>query len=206
MRKGFCLGDGLCLLGAASESMHLFRLRALASDRFPAIQLQAAKTALGAALCGVWLAADLGTGRAHFSSLWPGWANPLAWGILLFAALVPGAVADVCCARAITKVSATTADVILSTECVFAALIAFLLLGERLGSRGLSGAGLLMAAALLAVGAESGQLTLAGLLRRLKFRRQGSLPKEGSSEVIPMRDPQEGFSKGSTDNSNLADS
>jgi drug/metabolite transporter (DMT)-like permease len=157
MHKGFGLGDVLCLVGAACESMHLFRLRSFARQRFPAVQLQTAKTAFGAALFGAWLAGDVATGSADVAALWPGWARPLPWGILLFNAVVPGALADVWCVKAIGRVSATTADVILSMECVFAAAIAFLLLGERLGPRGFCGAAFLIAAAILAVAAESGK-------------------------------------------------
>merc|ERR1719159_2383861 len=62
IQTGFGTGDILCLLGAVCWSMQLFRLGRLARLQLPAIQLQAAKTALVAPY-GAWVLADVLAGN-----------------------------------------------------------------------------------------------------------------------------------------------
>ena len=79
-----------------------------------------------------WWAAPAGVVAAP----WAGWANPVAWAVLLFTAVVPGYLADVCQAKGQESVSASESQVLLAGEPLFAAVFGAALLGESLGDVG----------------------------------------------------------------------
>ena len=62
--------------------------------------------------------------------MWAGWRNPLAWLLLLYSAVGPGAIADVLQNVGQTSVTAAEANVILCAEPVFTALCSRVFLGE----------------------------------------------------------------------------
>mmetsp|Transcript_64801 Transcript_64801/g.163178 ORF Transcript_64801/g.163178 Transcript_64801/m.163178 type:complete len:419 (-) Transcript_64801:150-1406(-) len=149
--QGFNLGDLMCLASAATWSAYILRLGVLSRQGLPPVQLQAAKTLLLCPFYAAWMVADwLLVRHCALLDLWPGFGSPVAWGILLFSAIGPGALGDIWMQRASDKVSGSTTNVILSTEPLFAAVFAAVLLGERLGSFGYLGAGLIFLAAVLA--------------------------------------------------------
>ena len=152
----FSLGDLLCLGGAVSWSMYIFRLSSV-GDRFPELPLQALKTLLLAGLYGGWCGASAVTayasgGMEAVGSLWTGWRSLSAWGLLLFSAIGPGALADVLQQLGQSKVSAAEANVILCAEPIFTAVCARILLGELTSPQEKLGGSLIVLAALLASG------------------------------------------------------
>lgn len=149
--RGFSFGDLLCVGSAVTWSAYIFRLSALSRRNLPSVQLQAAKTALLCVLYLAWTLFDwIFVRRCPLLELWPGCTSPLAWGILIFSAVGPGALGDVWMQRASDSVSAATATVILATEPLFAAVLAGVVLGERLGTCGILGGCLIVGAALCA--------------------------------------------------------
>ena len=93
-----------------------------------------------------WWAAPAGVVAAP----WAGWANPVAWAVLLFTAVVPGYLADVCQAKGQESVSASESQVLLAGEPLFAAVFGAALLGESLGTWGYVGGAGLVAGVILA--------------------------------------------------------
>ena len=150
---GFSTGDILCLAGAACWSMYIFRVSAIGrrKEKLPDVELQAAKTFLMVALYSVWCGVDwIFVRKCPLVALWPGWRSANAWAILLFSGLLPGAFADVWMQKGSSGVSASTTNVLLSAEPLFAAAFANILLGEVLGPKGLIGGALIVTAAVLA--------------------------------------------------------
>jgi len=152
----FSTGDLLVLGGALAWSMYLFRIASV-GRRYAEIPLQSIKTTLLATLYSVWFgfsALQLAlTEGATISALWPGWKNMTAWALLLYSAVGPGAIADVLQQQGQKEVSASEANVILSSEPVFTAICARLILGEITSTSENIGGGLIVLGALLASGA-----------------------------------------------------
>ena len=180
---GVGVGDALCLGGAACWSLYILRLGTL-GDRFPEMKLQAAKTWMLAAMYAAWAAwaaAGLawrtgggGSIEAVVAGLWPGWASPSAWALLMFSAVGPGAVADVLQAVGQRGVGAAEASILLCAEPLFTAATAALVLGEVTTARDKMGGGLILLAALVASGAFSrGMVGGAGTwrVRRSRFAK-----------------------------------
>jgi drug/metabolite transporter (DMT)-like permease len=153
------LGDGLALGGAATSSLYIYRIGEMGKQGLSSDLTQAVKVALIGALYCVWAAVDgarlisSGAASTWAAALWPGWRSGLAWLVLAYSALVPGALADVLQARGQKKVSAAEAQVLLGAEPLWTAVLGMALLGERLGAPGWAGAGLIVLAVLLASGA-----------------------------------------------------
>jgi len=147
---GFNFGDLLVLGSAATWSLYIVRLGDIARFGLPDVDLQAAKTALMVGMYGAWAYADWALRGGPVVALWPGWADPRAWALLAFSGVFPGALADVWMQRGAAGVSASAANVLLSAEPLFAAVLARVLLGEVLGPRGAVGAALVVAAAVIA--------------------------------------------------------
>ena len=153
------LGDALALGGAATSSLYIYRIGEMGKQGLSSDLTQAVKVALIGALYCVWAAVDgarlvsSGAASTWAAALWPGWRSGLAWAVLAYSALVPGALADVLQARGQTKVSAAEAQVLLGAEPLWTAVLGMALLGERLGASGWAGAGLIVLAVLLASGA-----------------------------------------------------
>lgn len=150
-------GDGLVLGGALCWSFYLLRLSrasSAANNRhqidFPALDLQAIKTFLLAIMYTGWwcVSSCLRTNTASSGST-PWWTSGAAWFWLAISAIGPGAVADVLQQKGQQQVSATEANVIMSSEPVFTALSGFLLLGEKLATREVTGGAMILLAALV---------------------------------------------------------
>mmetsp|Transcript_104832 Transcript_104832/g.313181 ORF Transcript_104832/g.313181 Transcript_104832/m.313181 type:complete len:447 (-) Transcript_104832:75-1415(-) len=155
--SGFNMGDIMCLASAATWSAYIFRLGILSRRSLPSVPLQAAKTAFLCVLYFGWVLVDwLFFRQCSLLELWPGFAAPAAWAILLFSAIGPGALGDVWMQHASDRVSAATANVLLAMESLFAAGFAAVLLGERLGGRGLVGAVLIFAAVVVVGSSDRG--------------------------------------------------
>lgn len=75
--------------------------------------------------------------------------GPAAWGLILYMALVPTAVAYAVFLYALRFVTATASGILVLVEPLTAAILASLLFGEALGPWGLAGGGLLIAAVVL---------------------------------------------------------
>jgi drug/metabolite transporter (DMT)-like permease len=141
----FQVGDLLCLGGALSWSLYIFRLSYC--ELFDEIELQAAKTFFLAVLYTGWFAA------AYIQSetcLWEGWTSLVAWALLFYSALGPGTLADVMQQKGQGTVTAAEANVILSMEPVFTAIMGRLFLGEVTSMQDRFGGGLIILAALIA--------------------------------------------------------
>jgi drug/metabolite transporter (DMT)-like permease len=77
--------------------------------------------------------------------------------ILIFTAVVPGYLADVCQAKGQESVDASESQVLLAGEPLFAAVMGAALLGESLGTYGYVGGAGLVAGAILAGLDEGGE-------------------------------------------------
>ena len=155
-------GDIMILLGALSWSTYIFRTSKLASS-YPELDLQFTKTALLAVMYGGWFLYTIITtlssaGTSFFASgwlealtpLWSGWASPFVWGLLIYSAIGPGAVADLLQQKGQQETSASESNIILTMESVFAAVCAFVLLGEVSSIQEIGGGLLIVVAAILA--------------------------------------------------------
>jgi drug/metabolite transporter (DMT)-like permease len=143
---GFGFGDYLVLTGALCWSCYIFRLSAI-GDSYDEIQLQALKTVFMAVFYTIWfILAQI----ASPVSLWPGWASPLAWLILLYSAAGPGSIADILQQKGQAVVAAAESNVLISMEPVFTSILGRILLGEATSLLEKLGGGLIIAAAVLA--------------------------------------------------------
>eukprot|EP00929_Paragymnodinium_shiwhaense_P073729 TRINITY_DN37670_c0_g2_i1.p1 TRINITY_DN37670_c0_g2~~TRINITY_DN37670_c0_g2_i1.p1 ORF type:complete len:406 (-),score=68.17 TRINITY_DN37670_c0_g2_i1:646-1863(-) len=154
---GFNRGDLFCLGGAVGWSFYIFRLavwekrRSSAANQPSALELQAAKTFLLTFGYLAWVVIDwLVVRECTLVSMWAGWSSVLAWLILLLSAIGPGAVADVLMQQGSAGVGAAATNVVLATDSLFAAVLAGLVLNERLGAKGLLGGACIFTAAVLA--------------------------------------------------------
>lgn len=161
----FNRGDTMILLGALSWSMYIFRTTKLAQHH-AALNLQFTKTVLLAAMYGGWLLSDATTTltaagttfltdgwwrNGVLASLWPCWKSPIVWMLLAYSAVGPGVVADILQQHGQRNLnSASESNIILCTETVFAAICAFMFLGEVVSLREIAGGSLIVTAAILA--------------------------------------------------------
>jgi drug/metabolite transporter (DMT)-like permease len=139
-----------------TSSLYIYRISELGKQGLSNDLTQAVKVAIIAALYCVWAAVDgarLVAAGSAVVGLWPGWRSAVAWGVLAYSAIVPGALADVLQARGQARVGAAEAQVLLGAEPLWTAVLGMALLSERLGAAGWAGASLIVAAVLLASGA-----------------------------------------------------
>jgi drug/metabolite transporter (DMT)-like permease len=141
----FGIGDLLCMAGAVCWSCYLFRLSAI-GDAFDEISLQAAKTFFLALLYSAWF---LCASVQSDISLWPGWTNPVTWVFIFYSAIGPGTFADIVQQKGQATVSAAEANVILSLEPVFTAILGLLFLGEATTWQEKCGGGLIIIASVI---------------------------------------------------------
>lgn len=141
----FQVGDLLCLGGALCWSLYIFRLSYC--EMFDEIEMQAAKTFFLAVLYTGWFAAAFIQSE---TCLWEGWTSLVAWALLFYSALGPGTLADVMQQKGQGTVTAAEANVILSMEPVFTAIMGRLFLGEVTSMQDRFGGGLIILAALIA--------------------------------------------------------
>ena len=147
----FGLGDVLCLTGALSWSLYIFRLSHC--KHYNEIHMQAAKTFVLAILYSGWYLAAKILVSPHVP-LWPGHNHWLAWLLIFYSALGPGTIADVIQQLGQSVVTAAEANIILSLEPVFTAVLGRFLLGEGTCWQEKVGGALILAAALIASSAE----------------------------------------------------
>jgi len=150
----FSGGDLLVLGGAVCWSIYIVRTAAI-GDRYPEVSLQAVKTVVLAMMYTSWLVVSAITcfnagGWEAVAGLWLGWQNLGAWALLLYSAIGPGALADVLQQNGQKEVSASEANVILCSEPVFTAILAFLIAGETTSATENAGGALVVLAAVLA--------------------------------------------------------
>jgi drug/metabolite transporter (DMT)-like permease len=124
---GFGVGDLLVLGGACCWSLYVFRVSAVARY-YDEVYLQGTKTLYLAILYSAWF---LISSLRVESSLWSGWDNWVAWAILAYSALGPGAIADLLQQKGQEAVGATESNLILCMEPVFTAILGRLILGEE---------------------------------------------------------------------------
>ncbi len=148
-------GDALALGGAVTSSLYIYRISEMGKRGLSTDLTQAVKVILLGIFYCIWAALDGGrivAAGGQWIALWPGWASMLAWGVLFYSAVVPGALADVLQARGQAKVGAAEAQVLLGAEPLWTAVLGIVLLRERLGAVGCVGAALIVVAVLLASG------------------------------------------------------
>jgi drug/metabolite transporter (DMT)-like permease len=144
---GFGSGDLLILAGALCWSCYLFRLSAI-GNQFDEIELQGAKTFLMAILYSIWFI--ISAIRSDVvGGLWLGWTNPVAWAIIFYSAIGPGTFADIVQQKGQASVSAAEANVILSMEPVFTAILGLLFMGEATTWQEKWGGGLIIFASII---------------------------------------------------------
>ena len=151
-------GDAAILSAAFFYSLATVRLGTYARY-IPAVELAAGKSlVLGSAAIGlaVVAAAGLASQGEPLSELWPGYdSSPAAWGILVFSALGPGALAAFLHAKGQAVVPPAEAQVIFSTVPLWSVAFAFLLLGgEPMSEKTWVGGAALVAAGLIASGGK----------------------------------------------------
>lgn len=152
-------GDVCVLLGALAWSIYLFRISILGPKHPNEVQLQGLKTFLVAAMYSIWwwisssltIPPTTTTGGSIPSwmavSSGGGW---IVWLALFMSAVGPGTIADILQQKAQKVVSASEANVILSSEPVFATLFAVFLLGETTNKLEIMGGALIICAAVIA--------------------------------------------------------
>jgi drug/metabolite transporter (DMT)-like permease len=177
-------GDALVLLGAVCWSTFLFRANTV-GIHYPTVPLHALADTFRACLYTMWLTSEVyfrfrrdddhkTTATALWRTaqgLWPGWRqNPVAWAVLVFSAIGPGALASVLMQKGQKELSAAEATVILCGEPVFTAICAYIFMGEVTSFEENVGGALIFLAAALASGAFDTILFTTG-------RRQSSKQK-----------------------------
>lgn len=128
-------GELWTLVGAAAFAMQIVTLH-VAGKRSPAVPISVIQTAAGAA--AGW-ALVLGAGGVHAD------ARAIPWGVLLYLAVVATAFIMVVQTWALARTSSVKAGVLYATEPVFAAIFAISFFGDRMTSREVAGAGLILA-------------------------------------------------------------
>ncbi len=148
----FNQGDAMILLGALCWSFYIFRTSQIAK-KYSELDLQFTKTALLAGMYGAWFlstaAATLKSGGTLLS-LWSGWQSLPVWILLVYSAAGPGAIADLLQQQGQKEVSASESNIILCLESIFAAFVAFFLLGEVSSLKEVIGGLFIVVAAILA--------------------------------------------------------
>jgi drug/metabolite transporter (DMT)-like permease len=150
----FSLGGDAAILSAAFFfSLATVRLGTYAR-RIPSVELAAAKSVvLGGAALGTFLVAAAGMAAAGepVTTLWPGYDNPLSWGVLVYSALGPGALAAFLHAKGQSVVPPAEAQVIFSTVPLWSIAFAYVLLGgEPMSEKTLVGGAAVVAAGIIA--------------------------------------------------------
>uniref|UniRef100_A0A0G4I7K5 EamA domain-containing protein n=1 Tax=Chromera velia CCMP2878 TaxID=1169474 RepID=A0A0G4I7K5_9ALVE len=153
-------GDLWSIAAAAASAIFILRLEG-AAGKFPAAALNAASLFAVAGFCGVWLVADTfreawrdGAGMPKLGVQLERWKGELsgpgretAGEAVVYLGVVTTALSNFIQTVGQRRVPAETAALIFATDPVWAALFAYLWLGETLGAQGLAGAALILGAA-----------------------------------------------------------
>jgi drug/metabolite transporter (DMT)-like permease len=171
-------GDLLVLGCALCWSMYLFQFGRIA-HRYDKVSLQSATTAIRALMYVAWFliaALILRTKEESqglsetMQSMWLGWQDLRAWGLLLFSAVGSGAIAGILQQKGQATLSASEANIILSSEPIWAGFCAWLILGELLSPRENVGGLVIFFAAVVATGALDGLLSISKINARRKLK------------------------------------
>lgn len=143
-------GDLLVLFGACCYALYTVRLSLYAS-KLPAVPLTAIKLVLLAVFCTLWTTIDFfWTGKfAAEALLVGGWSNISMWLAILYTALVPGVLMTWAQTRGQGVVPAAEAQVMYALTPLFTALIASILLKERVGDNVWVGGAMIMGSSML---------------------------------------------------------
>lgn len=144
----------LLFLGTAfAWALTIFRLGWFARSTELAekvLNIQAAKNVILAFAFSAWLAFDLLATGTGLSAQWPGVGNPLVWVFVVASALFGGLFGDLLQAIGGRAMPAAEANVILTSEPLWAAALTALFLHERLGVGVYAGGALLIGAGVVA--------------------------------------------------------
>ena len=140
-------GDLLVVAAATAWAAYIVLTAAIPSDA-GALEVQARKNLACAFFYGACWASSA---SVEASGAW----TPLALLVVAYCALVPGALADVLQQRAQAAIHAAEASIVLSSEPIWAALLAAPVLGEGLTARVGGGGALIFAGAALAASGSS---------------------------------------------------
>ena len=136
-------GDLLVVAAATAWAAYIVLTAAIPSDA-GALEVQARKNLACAGLYGICWASSASIEAS--SGAW----TPLALLVVAYCALIPGALADVLQQRAQAAIHAAEASIVLSSEPIWAALLAAPVLGEGITARVGGGGALIFAGAALA--------------------------------------------------------
>ena len=140
-------GDLLVVAAATAWAAYIVLTAAIPPDA-GALEVQARKNLACAGFYGMCWASSA---SVEASGAW----TPLALLVVAYCALVPGALADVFQQRAQAAIHAAEASIVLSSEPIWAALLAAPVLGEGLTARVGGGGALIFAGAALAASGSS---------------------------------------------------
>ena len=182
-------GDAEALAAALAYSCYVLRMSDFGASGLSTDLTQGVKCILMAAVYLGWAGVDVVFASAAGvrtmdelgAALWPGIASGAAWAALLYSGVVPGAVADVLQARGQAKVRASEAQVLLSAEPLWTAVLGAAVLHERMSPRDWAGAALIVGAVAVSSGLTR---RVAAALRREWRRRQGLLPAEEDDAFV----------------------
>ena len=150
--SSFNQGDALILLGALSWSTYIFRTSQIA-EKYSEVSLQFTKTAFLAGMYGLWFlteALETIKSGGTLLQLWSGFQSIPVWILLAYSAVGPGAIADLLQQQGQKDVTASESNIILCMESFFAAVCAFVLLGEVSSLKEIVGGIFIVVAAILA--------------------------------------------------------
>lgn len=145
--------DILFVLSAVAWSLTIFRMGIFArSDELAerVVPIQAAKNVLLGLGFSAWLASDMLVKGGTLAEQWPGADDPRVWICVLLSAVFGGLLGDLLQAVGGKAMPAAEANVILTSEPLWAAGLTALLLNERLGSIVYAGGALLIGAGVIA--------------------------------------------------------
>ena len=175
---GFSLSSGeLWTLGCAAAFAVQIVVTHIVGQRSPTLPLSLVQTMVGAA--AGWTLALLGGGPST-----P--AREIPWGVLLYLSLIATAGVILLQTWALARTSSVKAGVLYATEPIFAAIFAASFFGERMTTRELVGAGLILAGVVVS---ELWRPWIKSRARRLSNR-------DVSAESFPPTDPRGGSGPG----------
>ena len=182
--SGSNTGDLLVLGCAVCWSMYLFQFGKVA-HRFDKVSLQSTTCAIRAGMYGAWflVAACLVHRKEErhslletMQSMWLGWRDLRAWGLLLFSAVGSGALAGLLQQKGQATLSASETNIILSSEPIWAGMFAWLFLGELLSPKENVGGLIIFSAAIVATGALDGLIPITKISGKRKAKDSSHPP------------------------------
>ena len=136
-------GYAMIMLSALLRSFYIFRLSRTASS-YSALNLQFARALFASVIFVGWFLVDVAflappdaplfgsEWEEALAPLWSGWSSPEVWWLLAYNGIATGTLSVMLQQRGQRVVSASEANVIISTQTVFAVFLGYVLLGEVL--------------------------------------------------------------------------